>query len=153
MLSVFARIVGEVFKENPTISDAISASKQSFMFDLRAEALAISARVLGGLVLCSVIVFALIKLGQRVDTMVMMSVDGIYISMALLVTVVTVCTTTLFIIFRPMIKPKKPVQAPPKSLDFHNIVMNFIVGLNEGYERSARRKRGEDLRKLSEGTP
>ena len=135
LLPVFA----EAFRSNSALNSAVTESKNMFQAAIREEVLSLAMKIFAGLILCSVIIFSLISVGQQANILMLTLENGPYLSMIVFACVAIACGAGLFYIFY---KPKSVVTTPPLDLgiNLQRILLNFYDGLNAGIEKSMRKK-------------
>lgn len=160
-MRLFAPLLLDIFMKKNDASEmrqAVSQSQEIFRKAIREEILAISFRIIGGLVLASILVYSLIVLGERVNAMLLASADGTCASLATFSTVALATIGTLFFLFRERAKPKAKSESadlPLPGLDLNKVLTGFYKGLNEGIEsateRNAERRAQRDERDIQIG--
>jgi hypothetical protein len=133
----------ELIKDSPNLLEAVKDVKQSIKLDLRQEVMSLSLRIFFGLILCSIVIFSLITLGQHIRNMLSAQPDGIYVSIVLFSSLAISGILSLFLIFKQPQAPPKQVRVEADGISnfLQKNLLTFIASINEGYQRSAQKRK------------
>lgn len=148
-LKFFLPLILEMFKKGPNLVGAVTDSTDLLKKALREEVLSLSARILGGVIVSSVIIFALVTVLSQVNQMLLTQVRGEVLSIIAFSLIAAIGGVLLV----PLLRNRKVTKLAtmdashasmpsfdlPHGLDTHSILNKFYEGLLDGIEKSSER--------------
>lgn len=135
-LKYYLPLFADLFRSNSKLTEAVFKSKNMIVEALQEEILALSIKILGGLILTAVIIFSLVSVGQQINILLLSMENGPYLSMGLFGMLAMLCAVSLYYLFKP--KPRVatlPVATSDFGIDVNRILTNFYNGFAEGLEK------------------
>lgn len=140
ILKYFLPVFMEIFKKEPNLVGAVSDSAFFFKKALREEVLSLSARILGGVIVSSVVIYALITVMGELNQILLTQVQGEVLSI-ITFTIVAAIGGILLAGILKYNSTKKMSDVNPNlelgrsyGIDVSRILEKFYDGLMKGME-------------------